>query len=184
MSERESPVAPDEIATSPDVGKRDRGAIIAELLVAAVVLALGILILIETREIRVMRTYANVGPRVLPTIVGYGLVVVSLWFAVESVRTGGTRPSTEAEDVDVTLPTDWSAILLIAAGLVAYLLLLERAGYVIASAVLFSIAAFGMGSRRFARDLSMAIGLSLVTWFIFTEGLSLSLPAGWLDGIL
>jgi putative tricarboxylic transport membrane protein len=184
VSERESPVAPDEIATSPDDGKRDRGALIVELLVAAVVLALGILILVETREIRVMRSYANVGPRVLPTVVGYGLVVVSLWFAVEAIRTGEARPSTEAEDVDVTLPTDWRAVILIAAGLIAYLALLERAGYVIASAVLFYLAAFGMGSRRLARDLASAIGLSLVTWFVFTAGLSLRLPAGCLDGIL
>lgn len=183
MSERESPVAPDPIAEPPG-GKRDHRTMIGELIVAAVVLALGILILVETRDIRVVRSYANVGPRVLPTIVGYGLVIVSLWFGVEAVRSGGVRPSTEAEDVDVTLPTDWSAVLFIGAGLLAYLYLLERAGYVIASAVLFYLAAFGMGSRQPVRDVLSAIGLALATWFIFTNGLSLRLPAGWLDGIL
>lgn len=155
---------------------------IGELLVAAIVLALGIVVLFETRDIRVIRSYANVGPRVLPTIVGYGLILVSLWFAVEAIRTGGVRPSTEAEGVDVMLPTDWSAVLFIGAGLLAYLYLLERAGYVIASALLFYLAAFGMGSRKVIRDVLSALGLALVTWFIFTNGLSLRLPAGWLDG--
>lgn len=46
---------------------------IGELLVAAI--ALGIVVLFETRDIRVIRSYANVGPRVLPTIVGYGLIL-------------------------------------------------------------------------------------------------------------
>lgn len=92
------------------------------------------------------------------------------------------RPSTEAEDVDVTLPTDWSAVLFIGAGLLAYLYLLERAGYVIASALLFYLAACGMGSRKVIRDVLSALGLALVTWFIFTNGLSLRLPAGWLAG--
>lgn len=184
MSERESPVTPDEVSVPPQVKIRGRGALVAELLVAAAVLALGILILVETREIRVMRTYANVGPRVLPTIVGSSLVIIGLWLAVETIRGGGARPSTEAEDADVTLPTDWSAIALISVALIAYLVLLERAGYVIASAVLFFIAAFGMGSRRLMRDLASAIGLSILTWLVFTEGLSLRLPAGWLGGIL
>ena len=184
MSERESPAAPDEIAPANHDGGRDIRTMIGELILAVVVLAFGVLILVETREIRVVRSYANVGPRVLPTIIGYGLVVVSLWFGLESVRSGGVRPSTEAEDVDVTLPTDWSAVVFIGAGLLAYLYLLERAGYVIASAVLFSLAAFGMGSRRIVRDVLSAIGLALVTWLIFTNGLSLRLPAGWLDGVL
>lgn len=184
MSERESPVAPEDIADSPAQGSRDNRAMAGELIVATVVLALGILMLIETRDIRVIRSYANVGPRVLPTIVGYGLIVVSLWFGVEAVRSGGVRPSTEAEDVDVTLPTDWTAVIMIAAGLVAYLYLLERAGYMIASAVLFYLAAFGMGSRHVVRDVLSAVGLAAVTWFIFTQGLSLRLPAGWLEGIL
>lgn len=183
MSERESPVAPPEISESPGEGERDHHTMVGELIVAVVILALGILILVETRNIRVVRSYANVGPRVLPTIVGYGLVIVSLWFGVETIRSGGVRPSTEAEDVDVTLPTDWSAVVFIGAGLLAYLYLLERAGYVIASAVLFYLAAFGMGSRSVVRDILSAVGLALVTWFIFTNGLSLRLPAGWLDGV-
>jgi hypothetical protein len=41
-----------------------------------------------------------------------------------------------------------------------------------------------MGSRHVVRDVLSAVGLAAVTWFIFTQGLSLRLPAGWLEGIL
>ena len=48
----------------------------------------------------------------------------------------------DSEDADPTLPTDWATIGFIAAALVAYLLLIERAGFIIASSVLFFGAAF------------------------------------------
>jgi putative tricarboxylic transport membrane protein len=84
----------------------------------------------------------------------------------------------DAEDVDPTLPTDWLTVGILSASLLAYLLLIERAGFVIASTVLFVGAAFGMGSRRYIRDLAIGFALSLAAYVLFTEGLSLRLPEG------
>jgi putative tricarboxylic transport membrane protein len=66
----------------------------------------------------------------------------------------------------------------IAASLVAYLILIERAGFIIASAVLFFGSAFGMGSRRIVRDILVAIVMATAIFLIFTRGLSLRLPQG------
>ncbi|MEA2584466.1 MAG: Tripartite tricarboxylate transporter TctB family [Thermomicrobiales bacterium] len=63
----------------------------------------------------------------------------------------------------------------------AYLLLIERAGFIIASAVLFFVASFGMGSRRILRDVIVALLLSVGAYVLFTKGLSPRLPKGWLD---
>ena len=64
------------------------------------------------------------------------------------------------------------------------MLLIERAGFIIASAVLFVCVAYGFGSRRYLRDGIIAILLAIVVYIGFTRGLSLPLPAGVLKGIL
>lgn len=156
----------------------------AELIVAAVVIILGIVILIETQDIRVPRAYTKVGPRVIPEIIGWALVIVGLWYAIDILRTGGAAPSAESEDVDVTLPTDWWTVGLLALALILYVLLIDRAGFVIASAVMFEVAAYAMGSRRYLRDIPIAVVLGLAVYLVFTRGLEVRLPAGWLDGVL
>jgi putative tricarboxylic transport membrane protein len=160
-----------------------RGARLAELLLAAAVVALGVLMVVETGDIRVPRSAARVGPRVIPYIVAAGLVLTGLWLAVE-VLLGRTGEGEGGEDVDLTLPGDWRCLGIIAAALLAYLLLIERAGFVIASALLFFGAAYGMGSRRIVRDLAVGVVLSVITYLIFTLGLDLRLPAGVLGGVL
>lgn len=156
----------------------------AELLVAAAVLILGIVILVQTQDIRVPRAYTKVGPRVIPELIGWALIAVGIWYVVDILRTGGAAPSAESEDVDVTLPTDWPTVAILSFALILYLLLIERAGFVIASAAMFEVAAFSMGSRRYLRDISIAILLSLAVYLVFTRGLEVRLPAGWLDGVL
>jgi putative tricarboxylic transport membrane protein len=156
----------------------------AELIVAAVVVILGIVILIETQDIRVPRAYTKVGPRVIPEIIGWALIIVGAWYVIDILRTGGAAPSAESEDVDVTLPTDWWTVGILALALIIFVLLIERAGFVVASAVMFEVAAYAMGSRRYLRDIPIAIVLSLAVYLVFTRGLEVRLPAGWLAGVL
>lgn len=164
----------------------DRIERLGHLAVAAGVVVLGLLVLWKTGDIRLTPINSRVGPRVIPYIVGAGLVLTGLWLAIDVLRGSLPTPDAgdDAEDVDVTLPTDWVTVGIIAAALVIYLLLIERAGFIIASALLFFGAAFGMGSRRYARDVAVALALAAGAYFIFTEGLSLRLPQGWLDGLL
>jgi putative tricarboxylic transport membrane protein len=153
-----------------------------QLAIALAIAALGAVVVWEARDIRVPPIHSRVGPRVFPYLVGSGLIVVGLWLAIEAATGRAAAPtSDDAEDVDVTLPPDWRALGLIGVGLVLYWYLIERAGFVVASALLFYLAALGMGSRRFLRDGTIAAALSLVLYVVFTEGLNLRLPAGWLD---
>lgn len=155
----------------------------AEIALAAGVVVLGALVLWKTTEIRLTPVSSRVGPRVIPYIVGAGLVVTGCWLALDVLRGHLARPEAgeDAEDVDLSLPTDWTTVGIIAASLVVYLLLIERAGFIIASSLLFFGAAFGMGSRRVLRDVAIAVVLSVSTYVLFTRGLSLRLPKGWLD---
>ena len=155
-----------------------------ELLLAAAAVALGAAVVWQTTEIRVTPAYAKVGPRVIPYIVGTGLVVVGLWLAVEALTGRATAPSAESEDADPALSTDWRTVGLLALALVGYLLLIERAGFVVASALLYVGAAWAMGSRRLVRDVAIGVTLAVVLYVGFTRGLDLRLPAGVLDGVL
>lgn len=150
-----------------------------EFLVAVFVVVMGIVVVWQTRDIRVSPMNAQIGPRIIPYIVGSGLVVVGVWYALDVWRGSSTgRGGEDAEDVDTDATTDWWTVVWLAAGLLAYLGLLERTGFIVASSVLFFVAAVGMGSRRFARDAGVAVVLSTVVYLLFTRGLSLRLPEG------
>jgi putative tricarboxylic transport membrane protein len=76
-------------------------------------------------------------------------------------------------------PVGW-----LAAGIVAYLLLAERGGFVVASAALFWFTARAFDSRRPYRDAAFSIVISVSVFLLFARVLQLSLPAGILTGWL
>jgi putative tricarboxylic transport membrane protein len=62
--------------------------------------------------------------------------------------------------------------------------MLERAGFVLAAAVLFWLAARAFDPRHPLRDGAFAIGVSVSAYLLFAHVLHLSLPAGLLAGWL
>ncbi len=56
--------------------------------------------------------------------------------------------------------------------------LIESAGFVMASAMLFSVAARAFGSRRPLRDVIAGLALGVIVHIAFTRGLGVTLPAG------
>jgi putative tricarboxylic transport membrane protein len=75
-------------------------------------------------------------------------------------------------------------VLLLAAAAVLHLLLVERAGFVLAAAVLFWLAARAFDPRHPLRDGLFAVGVSVSAHVLFARVLHLSLPAGLLAGWL
>lgn len=169
------PPAPAPARRRPDLG---------ETLLASATLLFGVLVLWQTTQIRITPAYSKVGPRVIPYVIGTGLVLVGLWLLVQALSGRHAPPSTESEDADPTLPTDWKTVALLAGALVVYLLLIETGGFVIASTLLFAGAAFAMGSRRPLRDLAFGVLFAAGLFVGFTRGLGLDLPAGLLGGLL
>jgi len=157
---------------------------IGEMLLALMAVVFGILIVWQATLIRLTPAYSKVGPRVIPYIVGVGLVVAGVWLGYEAITGRGSSGTVESEDADPTLPTDWRTVGLLVLALLAYLVLIERAGFIIASAVLFVMAAFAMGSRHLVRDVVIGIVMATILYLAFSRGLGLSLPAGVLKGII
>ncbi len=156
----------------------------AELLLSIGVVIFGAVVIWQTTQIRVTPAYSKVGPQAVPFIVGGGLVLVGLWLAFEAMTGRATAPTSDSEDADPTLPTDWRAVILLSIFLVLYLFLMIPAGFIIASGVLFAGAAFAMGSTRVVRNLAIGLIFAVAIYFAFTAGLGLRLPSGLLSGAL
>lgn len=155
----------------------------AELGLAALLLALGVFLLVETQRIAVPVNANAVGPRFFPTVVGAVLVVVSLWLAADVLR-GGRGEMEAAEDVDVSRSSDWRTLALLSAVFLGHAFLLEPLGFPVAAALLFFGVAAALGSRRWARDAAIAVVLAVLVFVVFARGLGVGLPAGVLQGVL
>ncbi|GAA2114467.1 tripartite tricarboxylate transporter TctB family protein [Actinomadura alba] len=152
--------------------------------VAAFLLAVGVLVLVDTARISTDFTQRGpVGPKAVPAVVGVLLIVVAVLLAVDVMR-GGRGEAEEGEDVDLSHPSDWRTIALLAGAFLANVALIDRAGWPISGAVLFWGGTYALGSRRFVRDALIALALSFGTYLLFARGLGIGLPAGLLEGVL
>ena len=160
-----------------------RGISIPDLLLALGVLALGAFFLLGARGIEGAAGCALIGPRVSPQFVGIGLLAVGALLAVDTLRGGRAEPAAE-EDADPDAPINWRSVAWVSLGVVLDILLLNRLGFILTSAVLFWCVARGFHSRAPLRDLAIAVLLSVIVYLAFTRGLGLTLPPGVLSGLL
>lgn len=143
--------------------------------------ALGLFFLVGSYSIPDAAGYSTVGPAIVPRAVGIALLVCAAFLIYEVIR-GGFRNHDEA--AERALITDWVALGWISAGLILYGLLIEWAGFIFASIVLFLCTARGFNSRRWTSNALIALVLSVGIFALFTYGLGLNLPKGLLSGIL
>jgi putative tricarboxylic transport membrane protein len=155
----------------------------AELGLAALVFALGVFFLVETAKIQAPQTATVIGPRFFPTAVGVLLLVVGAWLTADVLRGGHGDPEAE-EDIDVSKPTDWRTLGLVAGVFALHIALVERLGWPLAGAVLFFGVAYALGARRYLRDAAISLVLGFTVYFVFARLLGLTLPAGVLDGVI
>lgn len=150
---------------------------LGELALSLGLLAIGVFVLVDTGTIPEGQSYSGVGPRFFPYLVGAGLTACGALLAWRAL-TGGWRAMPADEGVHDA--PDWRAFLLISAGIVLQMAVVGWAGFVIAGVILFTLVARGFGSTRLGRDLAIGAALVVAAYLVFTQLLSLSLPAGWL----
>jgi len=142
--------------------------------VAGGVLAIGALILGGSFYLPTGGGYAQVGPGVVPRVVGVGLMLLGVILLREAFGGGFSGVDEEAE---AKLPMDWVAFAWVSAGIIGYGLLVEPAGFVIASTLLFVLVARGFNSRRWLLNAVTGLVLAIIVFAIFNYGLGLTLPA-------
>jgi putative tricarboxylic transport membrane protein len=152
-----------------------------QIAVSAGVIALGALVLAGAWELPAGGGYAQVGPGVVPRIVGGALLLLGAMLLREAL-TGGFRGVDE--EAEVHLPMDWRAFAWVSGGIVAYGLLVERAGFLIASTLLFVAVARGFASRRWLSNALVGLAVAGFIFGVFNYALGLQLPKGVLQGVL
>ena len=135
------------------------------------------------------------GPRLAPIVVSGGLLVLAVaYLIVEALARGriGRGPAEEPspidaiDAIDATGPTDgdesrwpaWTTPVVLVVTLVAYALVLDPLGFVLATFAFFVAAARILGSHRLVRDVAVAAGLALSVYLAFTRLLEIQLPGG------
>jgi putative tricarboxylic transport membrane protein len=153
----------------------------ADFGVAAAVALLGLLLLQGAKSIDFGAGYDRIGPRFFPYVVAIGLLVLSVLVCVDAI----VRHRHLAESGDSRAPEaiDWRSLALLGAALLLNILILEPAGFIIASTAHFWLVCRTFKSRRPIRDVIVASLLSLAVYYAFSRGLGLSLPGGMLDAI-
>jgi putative tricarboxylic transport membrane protein len=156
----------------------------SEILVAVGFLIVGVIILIQTQDIRVTRS-ATVSPRIIPQIVGVAMLLVGAWYVIDIIRTPHEISGGEdSEDVDIEAPTDWRTLILIGIALTVFAFIVEPLGFALASAVMFTLTSFAMGSKRHILNVLIGLALGIIVFLIFDTWLGVRLPGGVLEEIL
>jgi len=152
-----------------------------QVAVAAGIAAIGAAILWGSFYLPTGGGYAQVGPGVMPRIVGTVTLLLGALLLREAF-TGGFRGVDE--EAEIHLPMDWIAFAWVSGGIIAYGLLVEWLGFIFSSGILFVMVARGFGSRRWLLNAATGIVLAVVIYAIFNYGLGLTLPPGILRRIL
>jgi putative tricarboxylic transport membrane protein len=109
--------------------------------------------------------------RVYPTFVLAGVVL----FGMAALVAALTSRRTTAE---ASRPIEWRPAALLAVGVLLDLAFLERAGFVITSALLFWLTARAFDHRHPLRDAVFAAAVATGSYLLFVRVLNVSLPAG------
>lgn len=155
-----------------------------ELLFAAFLLLVGIIVFVDASQLHVTYSQSDViGPKTLPYIVAGILIISSIALAITVMR-GNLAEGEEGEDVDLSQPSDWKTLAPLLVVFVLNILLINWLGWVISGTILFFGAAVALGSRKYVLTLLIALVMAFGSFYGFYLGLGIKLPAGILSGVL
>ena len=148
-----------------------------ELAFAGSLLSLGLVVLYDTSKMLVPPGSGTVGPQIFPYLVSGFVICISLGLFFQIFR-GNLGVPEGTEFGEVVEKTDFKSLAMVAGSMLTYPLLIERAGFIIASSVVFFGVAFAYGAKNLLKNLAISIIFSLIVYFAFSKGLNVSLPAG------
>jgi putative tricarboxylic transport membrane protein len=153
---------------------------------AAVLLALGALLIVSALGVARGGGYSVISPATIPLVVAIGLLVLGAIFALRTTVVPDTDLAIQAADEEGA--THWPTVGLAGLLLVAYALALDGfeigpvdvpgLGYIVATALFLPLTARALGSRAPLRDSVAGLAAAVVIYFGFTEFLGVRLPAG------
>ena len=153
-----------------------------ELVFAGSLLILGVIVVFDTANMLVPPASGTVGPQVFPYLVSGFLILVSIGIIVQVLRGNLGQPE-GTEFGDTIEKTDFKTLLVVAGSMATYPLLIERAGFIVATTVVFFGVSFAFGAKNIVKNLMISVIFSAIVYFGFTRGLNVNLPSGILGGL-
>ncbi|MGW9346212.1 tripartite tricarboxylate transporter TctB family protein [Nocardiopsis flavescens] len=150
----------------------------ARWVVPALAAAVGAVMLWGALTIEAPPNATRPGPGFFPGVIGGLLLVLAACLVVTNLRGRSTGAANALEWFEAR------PVLIVLAGLVAHIALLEFLGWLLAGALLFWVVAYAFGARAYLRDAVVALSVAAAVQVGFSLGLGLSLPSGILGWVL
>lgn len=162
-----------------NISKQGKG----ELAFAGSLVLLGLFVAWDTSNMDVPQSYSVVSPQLFPYIVSALVTLTGLLLVIEVLR-GRIGTPDGVEPGAPFIPADRKTMLFLVIAVAVHVLLLEKAGYIIAATLGFWGVSFTFGSRKPLKDFGISLAFALSVYFIFSKGLQIQLPKGLLESIL
>lgn len=123
-----------------------------------------------------------VSPRTFPYIVAAFVAFVSVGLFIDILRGKSGVPEGD-EPGDPFKRPDYKTMAIAMCAIGGYVVLLEKAGFIIAAMTSFWGVTYAFGSRKYLKDLVISALFSVIVFIAFTRGLKITLPAGIFESI-
>ena len=142
---------------------------------------LGLIVFWDTATKELPAFNLTVSPKVFPFAIAFLLMGLSALLFINILR--GDRAIPEGlEAGDAIEKSDYKTFSLVLASLFAYLLLIERAGFIIAASITFFGITVAFGNKKHLRAAVFGTLFITLIYYSFTHFLNVQLPAGIVKG--
>lgn len=155
----------------------------SELAFASSLFAVGLIVFIDTWRSVLPAFNLTVSPKLFPYAISTYLMVQSLVLMVRIVMGDVAEPES-MDGLEGSDKTDFKTFGLVLGSLLAFVLLIERAGFIIAASVTFFGITVAFDNKKPGRAALFGTIFVTVIYLAFTKFLNVQLPAGILKGIL
>lgn len=146
-------------------------------------LLLGIIVFWDTYRVEQPAFNLTISPKVFPYAIAILLISLSVILMIKIIR-GDVAVPEGMEAGEAVEASDYKTFGLVLASLLAFLLLVERAGFVIAASVTFFGITVAFNNKNHGRAAIFGTLFITVVYLSFTKLLNVPLPAGILKGLL
>jgi putative tricarboxylic transport membrane protein len=155
----------------------------SELAFVGSLFALGVLVFWDTWRTELPEINLTISPKLFPYVVSVLLMVLSTILFIQVLRGNLALPE-GLEPGEKIEKSDLRTFLIVLSSLFAYLLLIERGGFVIANTVTFIGISYSFGNKKLVKAAGIAVLLSTIIYFSFTKFLHVALPSGIFKGLM
>jgi putative tricarboxylic transport membrane protein len=155
----------------------------SELTFVGSLFLLGLIVFWDTYSVELPAFNLTISPKVFPYAVAAALMTLSAILFINVLRGDIAVPEGHNPGEEIA-KSDYKAFALVLSSLLAFLLLIERAGFIIAASLTFFGVTVAFGNKRHARSAVFGTLFITLVYLAFTRLLNVPLPAGIFKGLL